>query len=74
MVFINIMINAIVHSNEQEQNVDVILASYSPNNAQTSHWKLCLSQINMEGFKYTTVGRILITNSVLKLLDLPYST
>ena len=24
-------------------------ASYSPNNAHSSHWKLCLSQIDMEG-------------------------
>ncbi len=27
-------------------------SNYSPNNAQTSHWKLCLHQVDMEGYIY----------------------
>ena len=43
------MCNVIVHGDEYNLHVDVILACYSPNNAHSSHLKLCLSQIDMEG-------------------------
>ena len=42
-------------------------ASYSPNNTYSSHWKLCLSQIDMEGY-ITDSRRVVTTYSVLKLL------